>query len=1498
MIRLSKLPLGFALSLLAAIHVSAVPSVNVAMNAAFPAGPYLIELLETAAGENETSYFPLLDRVASGYFQDATSDKALYEKFLEVLQEDGHITSTEALSTFKLSLSTRSAAPRIEAHYQYYDTAILSHLADSSQDGCDHWAQLDGQQFCSPSLDSPRPSLPGAIKQLAFDRVLGTGKDAILYADPASPSFGAMHEILARKARNGEVSYRLRYRRSSVTNLEPLPVSGYGVELALKKTDYIVIDDRETGQDDAQKTTGTEVVLDEEEEVEDLKPLSTSELGPLGIKAASFILRSQDPWDALLKLTQDFPKFSTSVAAHDASDEFVAAHMQNQLQVAPGGVNVMLMNGVRLSDRQFDAFTLVDKLRQERKLVNSVRELGFSGKQATSLLGHQEIAAAQAADEPLRFDWRDEQEDGRVIIWLNDLENDEAYKDFPAPLQSLLQRTYPGQLPPIRRNVFNLVVPVDFTQSTDLKVVNTLHAFVQRRLPVRFGLVPIAATEDKANQAQIVYHLLETYGIDTFVEYLQKAVGDDSHPTLNQTAFDLVVNDAKVLPDGAPSSFDQVIQSEDLSKQVRLAQHWVKRAIADTPTPTMFVNGLPASRDNSWLQTMSAKITADLKIVQQAVFRGLVGEDDWVPGLFLQDAVSRRNPYIEDTKSVQVLDVNKLSTDHRNLFSQIPIIQGNPEATKENWAVLTVVLDATTDLGKNLLFSALQFRRNNPGIQLEVLHNPEAGLPSSAINHVLKEQQDTLLEVESLAQLQQVLLLDGAEPESDNDYAAALASFLSATGIAPGSNKLILNGRVLGPINAEFAFGEEDFQQFFDFELKARILPVYAALKEMELTDRLSDPVAAAKLTSIIALSTIPDVPEGIFDSGPATRVNAFQSWDSTATSMEVGDAEEASIHLVGLLDPVSEQAQAWVPILKVLSELDGVYVKLFLNPKDNIEELPVKRFFRYVLESEPSFDESGKVRAPRASFKALPSEALMTVGMSTPPAWLVFPKISAHDLDNIRLSSVKGDIEATYQLEHILIEGHSREGKTGNPPRGAQLVLGTEDEPHFADTIIMANLGYFQFKANPGIYNIQLKEGRTSEIYTIESIGAKGWTPVPGDEGTDVALMDFLGTTLYPRLNRKPGQEEADVLEEPETEGDGGIIAQGLKFAEGLFGGGGSKSTKSVSAQEHAEINIFSMASGHLYERMLNIMMASVMKHTKHTVKFWFMEQFLSPSFKDFLPHMAAEYGFRYEMVAYKWPHWLRQQKYKEREIWGYKILFLDVLFPLSLDKVIFVDADQIVRTDMIDLVRHDLEGKPYGFVPMCDSRTEMEGYRFWKQGYWANYLRGLPYHISALYVVDLRRFRDMAAGDRLRQQYHALSADPNSLSNLDQDLPNNMQFSIPIHSLPQDWLWCETWCSDESLATARTIDLCNNPETKEPKLDRARRQVPEWTAYDEEIAALDRRRKGVPPPPVEAATGGEEQKVVVAEEKETESVQKNPKSRNWEEPPSAESTHKRDEL
>ncbi|THG96571.1 hypothetical protein EW026_g5287 [Hermanssonia centrifuga] len=140
-----------------------------------------------------------------------------------------------------------------------------------------------------------------------------------------------------------------------------------------------------------------------------------------------------------------------------------------------------------------------------------------------------------------------------------------------------------------------------------------------------------------------------------------------------------------------------------------------------------------------------------------------------------------------------------------------------------------------------------------------------------------------------------------------------------------------------------------------------------------------------------------------------------------------------------------------------------------------------------------------------------------------------------------------------------------------------------------------------------------------------------------------------------------------------------------------------------------------------------------------------------------------------------------------------------------------------------------------------MGDDNVEMEGFRFWKTGYWKDFLGEMPYHISALYVVDLVRFRQMAAGDILRSHYQHLSADPGSLANLDQDLPNNLQREVPIFSLPEDWLWCETWCSKDRLHRAKTIDLCQNPLTKEPKLARAK-HIPEWEEYDAEVARLAR--------------------------------------------------------
>lgn len=107
---------------------------------------------EAAAEENQTAYFPLLDRIAEGHFTGVLTDKELHEKFLATLKEDGHVTDPVTLSSFQLALSLRSAAPRIQAHYQFYRTAVEPVIANRSPEECPQWVHFVGKQYCSPAL--------------------------------------------------------------------------------------------------------------------------------------------------------------------------------------------------------------------------------------------------------------------------------------------------------------------------------------------------------------------------------------------------------------------------------------------------------------------------------------------------------------------------------------------------------------------------------------------------------------------------------------------------------------------------------------------------------------------------------------------------------------------------------------------------------------------------------------------------------------------------------------------------------------------------------------------------------------------------------------------------------------------------------------------------------------------------------------------------------------------------------------------------------------------------------------------------------------------------------------------------------------------------------------------------------------------------------------------------------------------------------------------------
>ncbi|KAI1789267.1 glycosyltransferase family 24 protein [Ganoderma leucocontextum] len=1240
-----------------------------------------------------------------------------------------------------------------------------------------------------------------------------------------------------------------------------------------------------------------------DESVDVSLPLAEKELHAIDFQAAQLVYDAEDKLATLKHLAQNFPRYAGALARRVVVQPELLEEIASNQPRARGGVNMAWLNGVALEEKDMTPFGLLKLIRRERNVMTSLMALGLSSQQSIELLTHPTIAKAQSEGGALDglFDASDRAEGGGVIAYFNDFEKDERYDGWGRNLRIILRQTYPGQFPTLKLNLFNVVLAVDLSQLSSVDfIATTVQTLINRGLPFRWGVAPIVESEDGGRMARLFYYLIENFGGDeTSAFFLNIAQRDEPMETLKpsvdwplvHSAFkSLLARKEENLSDDLETDLDKILAGTegDLEKQRAYATR-LGTSLASAPEGHAFFNGKHFDLDDDFLRYLQTESAEHLQHVQLKVYKGELTDEEHADSMAtyfydLPTTAKRRNMYIH--RSAKAGDLR--------IFSLPDLIEANglksthgtfvyPADSQQVPLTTYVVADLDNSEGAQFIKEALRSMTPDSLSRFSFIHNsatssPRAksdqlGSPSRSVAQLVtsdllsKVTPERLLNVlrlgdpevlsddgmqvpYSLDELTGAKVLTSAEYEQ---YMNACRLVVRQLELKPGEQAVIVNGRVVGPIKpGEFVAG--DFETLAAYESHKRVKPVVDALLDVSESHRDATREDFAGLVSIASsiVSSIqqPDPSEaGLFNAPQRPRLRNYQRLGSTYTSFSIGDNSTAIYHFGVLVDPLSEAAQKWTSLFEWLQEMPGVYIEFHVNPT-RFEELPLKRFYRYNVSPRLTFDENGNEVHATTQFTQLPVEPIYTLAMDTSQSWLIRPKEALYDLDNIQLSKLSAKdrvsgLKAVFDLDYLVVEGHARESATDGPPRGLQMQLVTSDSTPIADTLVMANLGYLQFKTKPGVYKLEIRPGRGQEIFQMESVGNEGWnSPTVGEAGNEVTVTSFEGVTLYPRLARLPGKEMEDVLQVASTgTEEAGVVENLMAKVTSLFGSKHKEETAVVPVDDgQAEINIFTVASGHLYERFASIMILSVLRHTKSSVKFWFIENFLSPDFLEFIPHFAAEYGFQYELITYKWPSWLRAQTEKQRIIWAYKILFLDVLFPMDLKKVIFVDADQIVRTDLKELVDLDLHGAPYGYTPMGDDNSDTEGFRFWKTGYWKDFLRGLPYHISALYVVDLVRFREIAAGDMLRGHYQQLSADPNSLANLDQDLPNNLQRDVPIFSLPEDWLWCETWCSKDRLHRAKTIDLCQNPLTKEPKLDRAR-QIPEWEVYDGEIAAFARR-------------------------------------------------------
>jgi len=155
------------------------------------------------------------------------------------------------LPLLRLVVSMHSLTPRIQTHFQ-----LAEELRSSGSCQSFTFAQVGSELACSfnelqKKLEVPlaKDSLDAPVVTYSFDHIFpgseNNTRTVVLYGDLGSSQFRTYHKLLEKEANAGRIRYILRHQLAK-KDKRPVRLSGYGVELHLKSTEY-------KSQDDAPK---------------------------------------------------------------------------------------------------------------------------------------------------------------------------------------------------------------------------------------------------------------------------------------------------------------------------------------------------------------------------------------------------------------------------------------------------------------------------------------------------------------------------------------------------------------------------------------------------------------------------------------------------------------------------------------------------------------------------------------------------------------------------------------------------------------------------------------------------------------------------------------------------------------------------------------------------------------------------------------------------------------------------------------------------------------------------------------------------------------------------------------------------------------------------------------------------------------------------------------------------------------------------------------------
>nr|GEV63748.1 UDP-glucose:glycoprotein glucosyltransferase [Tanacetum cinerariifolium] len=315
-------------------------------------------------------------------------------------------------------------------------------------------------------------------------------------------------------------------------------------------------------------------------------------------------------------------------------------------------------------------------------------------------------------------------------------------------------------------------------------------------------------------------------------------------------------------------------------------------------------------------------------------------------------------------------------------------------------------------------------------------------------------------------------------------------------------------------------FLSQDLHLFVSVELKQRVKHVADIIEEVTW-ENVDPDTLMSKFTSDIITS----VTSSLSTRDRSSEGACFEMLSADYSGVVLG-SENSTIHIDVVIDPLSSSGQKISSLLRIIQKCSQPSMRLVFNPLSSLMDLPQKNYYRFVMPYEDDFSNTDStVHGPKAFFANMPLSKTLTLNLDVPESWHVEPVITVHDLDNILLENLgdKRTPQADFELEALVLTGHCSK-KDHEPQRGLQMILRIKKNPHLVDTLVMANLGYWQMKVSLGVWYLQLAPGRTSDLYILQD----------GQEMhlTKRITIDYLrGKPVHLGVVKKKGKEHERLL-------------------------------------------------------------------------------------------------------------------------------------------------------------------------------------------------------------------------------------------------------------------------------------------------------------------------------------------------------------------------------